>query len=371
METKTNFWDDTTGPGYLKAGFLGFPKSGKTYTSTLLAIAAQKILCGGKGPISFYDTETGSAYVRELIHKLAGAYPLVRRSRSLKDLIAWAQQSKVEGVAAGIVDSITHPWRELCDSYLAQKNAARIADGKRPVKRLEFQDWNVIKPKWGEWTDLYLNEPLNLIIAGRAGWEYEMSTNDEGQKELNKVGVKMKTETEFGFEPALLVEMEATQDITGDSTQIRRRATVIGDRFNILDGQTFYFPTTNDPVKALDAVIEAFGPHLEMLKGGASVPIDMESKTDLGVDESGDAEWSRERRERTILCEEIQAEITRVYPGQSATEKKAKLDLIKDALGTGSWTKVENMKTRDLREGLEKIKAALANVKPHAEKEVA
>jgi hypothetical protein len=44
-----------------------------------------------------------------------------------------------------------------------------------------------------------------VIICGRAGYEYDYFEDDEGKKQLEKTGIKMKAETEMGFEPSLLV----------------------------------------------------------------------------------------------------------------------------------------------------------------------
>src|SRR5262249_27529377 len=151
-------------------------------------------------------------------------------------------------VSVALVDSITHPWRELCDAYLASVNEKRKQFGKRAQMRLEFQDWNVLKPRWAKWTDFYLNSPLHVIICGRAGWEYESQDRDDGsgKKEQVKSGIKMKTESEFGFEPSLLVEMQREQDIDGDH-RIVRNAIVLGDRFSVIDGKKGTFPSTDKP----------------------------------------------------------------------------------------------------------------------------
>lgn len=359
MEAIAQFWDETEGTGYIKGGFLGFPKSGKTYTATLLAIATRELLAP-EAPVALFDTESGASYVKPLIVALTGQQPLVKRSRSFDDLMKFADRIKQVGAIA-LVDSITHPWREICDSYLEQKNQQLEAKGRPRVTKLTFADWGVLKKTWAQWTDFYLTSPLHLIVCGRAGWEGEMVEDEEtGKKEWQRTGVKMKTETEFGFEPSLLVEMQREQDLSGEQTRIYRTATVLGDRFNVIDGQTFEFESKRDPKADLDQVRKAFEPHLRMLTPGAHAPVDVIHKTDMGVDESGDAEWTRERRERTILAEEIQAELVRAYPGQSATEKKAKADLIRLAFDTGSWTKVENLDSRTLRSGLARIKSELA-----------
>lgn len=343
-----------TGQGYLKAGFLGFPKSGKTRTAVELATGLWMFM-GKAGRLVMFDTEGGSEYVASLIKKRIGLDLIGVRARAFSDLMTVTKELH-EGEIF-IVDSITHPWRELCDSHLDQINRQRAAKNQSRRNKLEFQDWNVLKLKWAEWTDFYLNSKVHIIIAGRAGYEYDMETNEEtGRKELIKTGIKMKTEGEFGFEPSLLVEMERVQTL-GEKTEMSHRATVLGDRFGVLDGKQCENPT-----------FSFFLPHIKLLRPGAHAPIDTELKTDTGVDESGDGEWSRERRERTILAEEIQGLLVAHYPGQTAEEKRTKADLLYAFFGTRSWTAVENMKADNLRDGLTRMRDNLEPRSADAEK---
>lgn len=355
--------------GFLKAGFLGFAKSGKSYTSALLAVATRRHFdeCG---PIAMFDTEGGSIYLRPTVEQLTGAKLLAKRARSFDDLMAWGRACVEHRVSVAIVDSITHPWRELCDSYLAQLNEKR-ASGKyrnRPQTKLEFQDWGTLKSRWALWTDFYLNSPLHIIIAGRAGYEYDMEERDDGsgKKDLIKTGIKMKTEGEFGFEPSLLVSMEREQFL-GDRRTILRTATVLGDRFGVIDGKTASFPSTDDRETALAAIYQFFRPHLECLTSGAHATVNTSSQTDFGLNTDGDDDWQAERRQRVILCEELQGEILRLYPGQTAAEKKAKADLLSETFETRSWTKVEGLNSRLLRQGLESIRAREEHVREPGE----
>src|SRR3990167_5284434 len=269
-----------TGQGYLKAGFLGFPKSGKTYTAAKLALGTRKFF-GAKGPVGFFDTEGGSEYVSGMIKKESGESIVGLRSRAFIDLMAVAQESETSGVSVLIVDSITHVWRELCDAYLQQVNE-RLANQKRsPRRRLEFQDWAAIKNQWSQWPDWFLNSKLHVIICGRAGFEWafedhEISATGETKKELVKTGVKMKVEAEFGFEPSLLVEMERIQNI--ENKTMAHRATVLGDRFGIVDGKSADNPD-----------FDFFKPHIELLSKGSHAPIDTAVKSDFGIDEIGRA----------------------------------------------------------------------------------
>jgi hypothetical protein len=223
----------------------------------------------------------------------------------------------------------------------------------KPQRSLEFQDWGPVKGLWNDrWTQLYLNAPLHLIICGRAGYEYDFTETEDGKKELTKVGIKMRTEAEFGFEPSLLVEMERTQTPTGKGGfTIHRTATVIGDRFGVLDGKS-----------ATDPTFDFFLPHIRLLTPGAHAPVDTAVKTDTGVDEDGSDAWARERKTRTILAEEIQGELVAAFPGQTSAEKKAKADLLAAIFHTRSWTAVENMDSERLRAGLHALRGRLGRV---------
>jgi len=328
-----------SGQGYLKAGFLGFNKSGKSFTAAVIAVGLWKHL-GKKGRIVLFDTEGGSEYLVPMIEKETGSKPLGVRSRSFADLMAVTSELQPDDIF--LVDSITHPWRELCDAHLAKVNEGRQKKRLPPRSKLEFQDWGPIKLTWAQWTDWYLNSKVHIIICGRAGFEYEMEDNAEtGKKELQKVGVKMKTESEFGFEPSLLVEMERVQVFEGEKHVIKRRATVLGDRFQVLDGKSFDNPT-----------FKTFLPHIQLLTPGAHAPIDTGLKSDTGVDESGDEHWQRERREREILSEEVKGLFQQYIPGQTAADKKTRTEMMEKYFGTRSWTKVENLQSGELRDGL-------------------
>lgn len=335
---------------YLKAGFLGFAGSGKTRTATELAIGTREKL-GLKGPIAYFDTEGGASYVQALVRERTGQAPLVAESRSLDDLMAVLDDAEAQGVSVLVVDSISHVWKEVLESYMAEVNEQRKRHGKGPRTKLEFQDWGPIKATFNRWTDAYLTRPIHVIVCGRAGWQYENEMNEEtGKRELAVTGTKMKAEGEFGFEPSLLVEMEATQSrVAGKKAgAIVRAATVLKDRFGLIDARRFEEPTFRD-----------FEPHVAMLTAGEHRPVDTGARTRHEVDELGDGEWARERRNRTIYAEEIQGLLVKHWPGMSAEAKAAKADAIDRHLGTRSWTAVENMPSRVLKAAYEAMRAEL------------
>lgn len=342
-----------TGEAYLKAGFLGFNKSGKTRTATELAIGTRELF-GLKGQIAMFDTENGSEYVAPIVLKRTGKPLMGVKSRSFDDLMTVAKECEESGISVLIVDSVTHPWRELCQAYMKTLNARLKSRNKPPKARMDIQDIMQVKELWAPWPDLYLNGKLHVIICGRAGYEWSMEENeDTGKRELVKVGVKMKVETEFGFEPSLLVEMERIQDLEGDQTVMLRRATVLGDRFGVIDGKTCNNPT-----------FEFFKPHIALLKPGEHTPVDTSIKSDVDVDEEGNPEWQREKKARVILCEEIQGVLVKHHPGQTAVDKSAKADLLEKAFGTRSWTKIEGLESHHLRFGLDHIRHSLGESEP-------
>jgi hypothetical protein len=343
-----------TGQGFLKAGFFGFAGSGKTHTAMLLALELRKRL-KLSGPIAIFDTEGSTEYIAARLAKETGQNPIGAKSRSLADLMDIAKQCEAGASPILIVDSATHVWREICDAYLDQVNKARNAQNRPSIQRIEFQDWANIKKVWARWTDFYLNSALHIIICGRAGfdWNFEEHEQTDGsiKKELVKTGTKMKVEGEFGFEPSLLMEMERLS-VPDDRRPGRflqvHRATVIKDRFDLLDGKMQENPTG-----------EWFAPHIDALVPGAINVVDTSAHTDMGVDEDGNVKVQAERRTRTKLLEEIQGEITKAWPGQSAIEKKAKVVALELCFGTKSWTAVEGMNT-------EKLTASLAALRLYA-----
>lgn len=371
-QAKDDFFDIGGSPGYLKAGVLGFQGAGKSLTAALIAVIVRthfKL----DGPVAIFDTESGSGYLAKYIETATGMPPLIKRSRSFEDLMAFTRKILERGASVAIVDSVTHPWRELCDSYLKQVNESRerwAKDGKRrfyPKKSLEFQDWGPVKGKWAQFSDLYLNSPLHFVINGRAGYEYDMQKRDEddpdAKVELTKTGVKMKTENEFGYEPSLLIQMAVDHTMQREGkgkgarnvmTQVRR-ALVLKDRFMVLDGKEVEFPSTDDFNKAIAPVEKFILPHIKLLTAGAHVPVDTSLKTDFGVGLEGDSDWQREKRNRQIVAEEIEGVLVQAYPSTSAKEKQAKGNLLKLAFDTYSWTAIQNLPSEVLRKGLQVI----------------
>lgn len=314
---------------YLKAGFLGFAGSGKTYTATEvavgLALLINKMQLREAGrPIYFIDTETGSDYVTHKVRN-AGLEIFTAKTRAFVDLIDAINECEKEG-AVLIIDSITHFWREFVESYQRRKD----------ITRLDFQDWNFLKGSdgWGKFTDRYVNSSCHIIMCGRAGYEYETETNSRGKKEQVKSGIKMKAETETGFEPSLLVLMEREMNV--QTNAVNRTAYVLKERFDLIDGKEFQNPT-----------FDSFLPHIQMLNlGGTQLGVDNKRNSDAMFTHDGDdTKWKYEQRQKDIALEEIKEEINKhIGYGQDQETKKNKAELLEKVAETRAWAKVEGMK---------------------------
>jgi hypothetical protein len=309
----------------LKMGILGFAGSGKTFTSTAVAIgliqyAREKSLPEGDRPAYFLDTETGSDWVQPVFTK-AGIKLRTAKSRAFKDLVAAVREAEKEGSVL-IIDSISHFWREFTEAYMKRKNRSR----------LEFADWNYLKPEWGKFTDAFVNSNLHIIMAGRAGFEYDYFTDNDGKKNLEKTGVKMKAETELGYEPSLLVLMERDMDL--ETKVVHRTANILKDRSDLLDGKSFKNPG-----------FDVFKPHIEYLNmGGVQMGVDL-SRTSEDMIDGNDGPskptWKYEQEQRTIELEKIEALFSQHgLSGQSKEGKQKIVGLLKKHFETTSWTEL-------------------------------
>lgn len=339
---------------YAKIGILGFAGAGKTRTSTEIAIGLHKAI-QSKKPVGFVDTETGSDFVLPIFQK-HGIELMVSKTRAFKDL-ADAMKEGPNLFDIMIIDSVSHFWVDIVESYKKKKN----------VNRLSFQDWGIIKPMWSnDFSTPFVTSPIHLIVCGRAGFEYDYFEGDDGKMELYKTGTKMKAEGEFGFEPSLLIEMEriknpqATEEYNKAKTRDQktkaakriltdrefvRQAIVLKDRSDIMDGMVFYNPKYDD-----------FAPHWESINiGGEHHPLEQGDSTSL-FHKEGKPQWIIDKTRAQIALDEIKAEYDKNLPGSTADVKKAKIKMAEKVFGTNSWTAIEGMSYMLLEGGLKRMR---------------
>jgi hypothetical protein len=325
---------------YLKAGILGFAGSGKTFTAAALArgLALLEQQAGKpKKPVAFFDTETGSDYIIDSFRRQELEL-VVAKTRAFSDLLTVVKEAE-QTCSVLIVDSISHVWTELVDAYLHKKGKDRLA----------VWDWNPIKTEWRQFTDLYLCSPLHIIICGRAGNVYEEYLNERGEKEILKTGTKMRVETEFGYEPSLLIEMERIQPEQNPKKKkgsaFVHRATILKDRSDIMMGAQINDPSFKD-----------FLPVIKTLNiGGEHFVLDTSRTSDEMIQNPERSQEDR-RKFQEIYTEEIEGQIVSAFPGQSAVEKKIKADMLEVVFDSRSWTKIKMFPPEELVKGLQSIK---------------
>ncbi len=315
---------------FLKLGFYGGNGSGKTYTSSLVAIGLSKMI-KSKKPVFFLDSETGSDYVLPLFQK-AGVKLQVAKSRAFSDLLDAVDIAEKEGSIL-IIDSVTHYWDELMESYKKKKN----------LTRLFIQHWTELKPTWREFSTKFVASNVHIVLCGRSGDVWADVADSDGVKELKKIGTKMRVEKELGYEPSLLVEMEKVIEDDRPGGGWTHRAWIEKDRFDVMNFKHFDNPKFED-----------FLPHVQLLNIGGdhrALDVDRDSQDMFKNNKTG-ADYYK-KREQTL--EKIKNEINLLYPKQDADSKKERIVLTKDIFGTHSWSEICEMQLDDLMNGLTAI----------------
>lgn len=319
--------------GYFKGGILGFPGGGKTKTAALISIGLHKYIKSDK-PIFFYDTETGSSYVEKDFE--AADIKLMRvQSRAFTTLMTASKEAEAEG-GIFLIDSITHPWREIITAFKRKRN----------IEKIQFQHWDAIKTEWSPFTEFFLNSKCHIIMCGRAGYEYDFEKDEEGKNELVKTGIKMKTEGELGFEPSLLIEMYADKDVDkhGRILGITNKAFIIKDRFGEINGKTFDMPT-----------FETFMPHMKHLNIGGEHEI-ITQETSQSIFDT-DKSVAHRLKQRDILCENLWGELPLRFNHRTDNGKKQGADFLRETFGTLSQIEINSMSNERIQEGLNKLKS--------------
>lgn len=329
---------------FAKVGIYGDAGSGKTVTASKLAIGLHKQIKSTK-PIAFFDTEPAASFVKPLFDQAGIELLVADESRALVDLMAFMNEAE-EVADIAIIDSITHVWRDAQESYIKKINDIRREKAAQknwkftPINQIEFQDWRHIKGEWAKFTDRYLSSKLHCFVLGRAGTIYEYQENDRThKKELISTGTKMSVEKELGYEPSLLIEMSK---IVGKDVGLINRAFIEKDRnvANPLTGMMFDYPN-----------FQNFKQHFDFYNIGGAHFGSMDARDSREVfQETGEDSFTYEKKQREIECEELKSLlIENDLDGQSAEAKKKRNALLNQFFGTGSYTKIENMKSESIK----------------------
>lgn len=323
----------TMGTAFLKMGIYGFAGSGKTFTASDVAIGLAKKR--NLKQIAFFDTEKGSDFMTTICDK-NGIELMVHKGRAFVDLIEVMKECEKEGIPL-IIDSITHVWRDLVDSYQA----------KNKKKFMTMMDWNIVKGQWKQFPDYYVNSKVDIIMCGRAGNEYDSSINeDTGKQEMIKSGTKMRAEGETSFESDLLIEMEKVKD---EKENIINRAWVTKDRTNTMNGKCIDFPKFKD-----------FVPFINHINFGGTHEGFNENRTSEDAFDNPDWSHQNKMKRKDICLENIQeALLIAGLDGRSADVAKKRTETMIKVFGTSSKTAIESMQVDDLEQGLKSLRLVL------------
>lgn len=313
-------------PAYLKMGVFGHTGTGKTYT--VARVLSQFIReFRPDSQLAMFDTEGGAEYIAPMVLEVSGKPLLVIHSPGFAELIQFADLVRERGFVA-FCDSITHPWRDLCDKFLAAKQSRAKGGGGNPDRvSIGLKDWGKIKGMWERFALKFKYDPVHWAICGREGDVWREREDEEGNKELYKAGEKMKTETEMGYEPSLLLRME----LVPSGGKYVHRATAFKDRFGMLTGQS-----CDDPD------IEFFRPYIERLSLGGNAVKPQETAGEIFPHAVDGPNWETILKQRAAVLEGIKDDITLAFPGQTAKEKQQKIRVLRAAFGEGvSWAELE------------------------------
>lgn len=339
------------GIGEFKCGLLGGAGAGKSFTAIEIAIGLKKFW-ELPGPIAMFDTEKGSAFLRDRVKKETGQDLVGYLGRSRDKLLRWLDQVVKAGVSVAVIDSITHVSDNVRDSFVNQRNRNQ---NNRKDRRLQIDEIMAVQDAWKPVVDAILNASVHLICCGRLGFEWGHEDIDgSGNLQLVRTDRKMKAMGGFGYELDLICDLERQTKrvapgksrkatvLTDESIHL---LTVVKDRFDELDG-----------AQVTDPTFDFFKPYIDKLDRGASCQVDTITETDHGLEGSTTNKWRREKQDRAILCEKIKEEMERCWTGSGKAEKAAKADHAEAFFGTRSWTEMsETMDVGDLQSGWIKL----------------
>lgn len=346
----------------LKAAFFGSGGSGKTITAMLLAVGLSKEQ-HQSAPIAFVDPEGVEEFVAPIC--AAESVPLVvLRGRTFVEMCEGLHEAEQIGCCAYVVDHYDGIFRELTE---AQKVKLDFVGRKLPYQHRE----ELIR-QWDLWVRQFRASPLACIFTGRLAWEWGDSETEDGETEKVKLGTKMRGDSDAGYEPNLLIEMERIDKFTRHRVSKRKQgeiehvARVMKDRRMILNGRSFAWKDLNGyQAEDYQAVYKAFAPHLGSVsilprERRDTLPTEGPSSGGLFTPVSGESAYAERLRRVTVACEEFQSTLQVLWPGSTAQAKACHAAAIEAIYATRSWSAVESKTAEAVEAGAATLRACEA-----------
>ena len=345
----------------VKAALFGPGGCGKTLTSILMAVGLSKEQ-HSSAPIAFVDPEGVSEFIRGIC-EIDQVPLLVLPSRSFVEMRDALGEAESVGACAFVVDHYDGIFRELTE---AQKKVLNMEG-----RNLPYQHRAEIQRIWDAWVRTFRASPLHCIFNGRLAWEWADTETEDGDSTFIKLGTKMRGDSDAGYEPNLLIELEAIQDKATRHKRTRAKtggmthfAYVLKDRKMLLNGLTFKWKDLNG-YEAGDykAVYQSFAPHFahsENSNQAARISSTIRSSSELFAPVSGESAFAERARRIGIALEDFQATLQVLWPGTTQQAKACQQAAIETIFHTRSWSAVEGKTAEAVEEGAITLRACEA-----------
>lgn len=217
----------------LRLGVAGPSGSGKTYSALLLAsgIVPWEKIC-------VIDTENGSG---DLYANL-GPYNVITLTAPFtpERYVEAIHEAETAGMELIIIDSITHEWN-------GKGGCLEIADNitKASPSHNSYTSWAQVTPRHNAFVNAILQSPCHVITTTRKVQDYDMSKNDQGKTQIQKVGLKDVTREGFEYELT-----------TSFNLAMNHMTEVSKDRTSLFDGKDLFI-ISQDTGKKLAAWLDS------------------------------------------------------------------------------------------------------------------
>ena len=198
----------------LRLGITGTAGSGKTYGALLVAKGL-----GGKTVL--IDTENGSGdlYATEFDYDVGA----IQAPYEVKKYIQAIHSAEQAGYDIIIIDSLSHAWAGEGGLLDLQ---GKITDAS--YSKNSYTAWRKVTPLHNELIETMLNSPCHIIATMRSKTEYIQTENENGKKEIIKVGLAPVQREGMDYEFTTVFDLGAKHIVT-----------VSKDRTSIFDGEIF------------------------------------------------------------------------------------------------------------------------------------
>ena len=210
--------------------FYGLPGSGKTFTA--LQVAEGLAERRGKR-IAFIDTEGGTRPYRKRRPVDVHPEPFdfdVLETRSVAQSIGAIESLDPKKHGVLVIDSISHIW-DACQAAVSARTRSNT---------IRLQDWAKVKAPMRQIFRWAATTPIDVIFCGRQKTVFEEGPDGS----LKKVGHTVRSESETGHEPDVILHFEA--NIDEKTKETHWVAWGEKDRWGLLAGKHVVDPSFDD-----------------------------------------------------------------------------------------------------------------------------